>query len=151
MAGCSDNDSDVPCRGDAPQSSATSDFPEVHSTARTIVEDGQIYKTGILELDPMNQRIRAWEDRILPILEEQANRTKFRLPDYASRLLGELREGEVVPCSKLVASNSQYEVSRNFVALLHLCNTRNVDMQDGNVSLLSREYRLSAEDIESYE
>lgn len=99
----------------------------------------------------MNQRIRAWEDRILPILEEQANRTKFRLPDYASRLLGELREGEVVPCSKLVASNSQYEVSRNFVALLHLCNTRNVDMQDGNVSLLSREYRLSAEDIESYE
>ncbi|XP_022701561.1 uncharacterized protein LOC111267550 [Varroa jacobsoni] len=150
-AGCSDNDSDVPCRGDAPQSSATSDFPEVHSTARTIVEDGQIYKTGILELDPMNQRIRAWEDRILPILEEQANRTKFRLPDYASRLLGELREGEVVPCSKLVASNSQYEVSRNFVALLHLCNTRNVDMQDGNVSLLSREYRLSAEDIESYE
>ncbi|OQR72729.1 hypothetical protein BIW11_10199 [Tropilaelaps mercedesae] len=159
--GFSDDDLDVSRRGDLNAidiSRASSGAINMAGSGdqatpmdETIMEDGQMYKTGALELDPMNQRIRAWEERIMPILEELSSRPKFRLPDYANRLLSEMRQGEAVPVSKVVASTSKHEVSRNFVALLHLCNTRNIDMQNGNISLLSREYRLSAEDVESYE
>ncbi|KAG5462215.1 MAG: hypothetical protein BJ554DRAFT_5484 [Olpidium bornovanus] len=98
------------------------------------------------------KRVKRWEMRLKPILEEQERRAFLDVGMYGNRVVGTLVTNEtaeanvVVPFADLVKNVDRCEVPRFFLATLHLANARNVDIvssaADGlGVKLLDRNVR----------
>ena len=81
------------------------------------------------------KRVNEWENRIVPILEEQDKHEEFDLHKNRDEIIDELKEKKEidVPVAELASERQSYEVSRMFVSLLQMV-------------LLGREFHLQAND-----
>ena len=68
------------------------------------------------------KRVNEWENRIVPILEEQDKHEEFDLHKNRYEIIDELKEkkGIDVPVAELASERQSYEVSRMFVSLLQM-------------------------------
>lgn len=81
------------------------------------------------------KRVNEWENRIVPILEEQDKHEEFDLHKNRDEIIDELKEKKEidVPVAELASERQSYEVSRMFVSLLQMV-------------LLGKEFHLQAND-----
>ncbi|NXM73845.1 CNDH2 protein, partial [Serilophus lunatus] len=78
----------------------------------------------------LSQRIRAWEERIEPLLQEQEARPPFDMREYGQALVqgcGEL--GQWRSLASLVAGQPPFEVCRYLLAALQLANDGVVELE----------------------
>lgn len=68
------------------------------------------------------KRVNEWENKIVPILEEQDKHEDFDLHKNREVIMSELKDikDEVVPVAELASERQPYEVSRMFVSLLQM-------------------------------
>lgn len=68
------------------------------------------------------KRVNEWENRIVPILEEQDKHEEFDLHKNRDEIIDELKEKKEidVPVAELASERQSYEVSRMFVSLLQM-------------------------------
>eukprot|EP01060_Flectonema_neradi_P017790 TRINITY_DN24627_c0_g1_i1.p1 TRINITY_DN24627_c0_g1~~TRINITY_DN24627_c0_g1_i1.p1 ORF type:complete len:646 (+),score=154.86 TRINITY_DN24627_c0_g1_i1:80-2017(+) len=78
------------------------------------------------------QRVSKWQDRLEPLLEEQARRPAFNIGTYMERLLNVFSDDQKkITFQDLVSSccSGTWEVSRFFLASLQLANTGNIRLE----------------------
>ncbi|KAM8820189.1 condensin-2 complex subunit H2 [Eudromia elegans] len=79
----------------------------------------------------LSRRIREWEERTAPLLQEQEQRAAFDIHGYGDELVGALGAlGAWRPFSSLVAGRAPFEVCRYMLAALQLANDRTVEMSE---------------------
>lgn len=71
------------------------------------------------------KRVNEWENRIVPILEEQDKHEEFDLHKNRDEIISELKEKKEkkeidVPVAELASERQSFEVSRMFVSLLQM-------------------------------
>lgn len=101
--------------------------------------------TPTRQQEEADDRYQTWSEKIKPILQKLDERPKFDLRDTARTIIQEMRVGQAVPMEDILRHKKPEQVSRNFVALLQLCNTRNVELGDDSVLLVSEGFKLGAE------
>ncbi|CAI4225893.1 unnamed protein product [Auanema sp. JU1783] len=76
-------------------------------------------------------RVQDWEERMVPLLEEEETRKEFDIHEYGSNALDLYSDtGETKTFSELVVGKKFFEVSRYFLASLMLANTYNLKIED---------------------
>ncbi|XP_003744006.1 uncharacterized protein LOC100908130 [Galendromus occidentalis] len=115
------------------------------------------FSKGVTELSPVDDstptrqqeeaddRYQTWTEKIRPILQRLDEKPKFDLRDTARTIIQDMKVGEKVSMGEILRHRKPEQVSRNFVALLQLCNTRNVEIGNDSVLLLSDGFKLAAE------
>ena len=87
----------------------------------------------------MMQRVKQWEERLVPILEEQNARPEYDIDIYRSKV-HEVISGKVsksadsVPFESLSEDVPRYDVSRYFLTLLHMANEGKVEIDEKPLS-----------------
>ena len=99
-------------------------------------------------------RVLEWENKITPILDEEAKNSEFNVCDYSNKLLDKLAlcPKETTQFKNLVSGEKKGEVSRLFLTSLMLSNSGNIQLKgddDGaECKLLSR--KLFSDVLEGY-
>ncbi|CAJ0930854.1 unnamed protein product, partial [Ranitomeya imitator] len=77
----------------------------------------------------LSLRVREWEDKMGPQLQEQEDRGAFDIHDYGDRLVSQFsRVGEWRSFASLMANRQPYEVCRYMLASLQLANDYTVEV-----------------------
>jgi hypothetical protein len=101
-----------------------------------------------LTTSALSKRVQSWEDRVLPILEEEHKRRAFDIHAYGDDLLSHFNAiDETYTLDQLTTHMPHWEKCRYFLASLMIANTYNVhidndDEHDVNrmrLTLLKRE------------
>ncbi|XP_039560509.1 condensin-2 complex subunit H2 [Passer montanus] len=78
----------------------------------------------------LSQRIRQWEERVEPLLQEQEGRAPFDVRAYGQQLTGRCAElGQWHSLASLVAGQPPFEVCRYLLASLQLANDEEVELE----------------------
>ncbi|KAM6095247.1 condensin-2 complex subunit H2 isoform 2-T2 [Chlamydotis macqueenii] len=78
----------------------------------------------------LSQRIRCWEERVAPLLQEQEDRPPFDIHSYGTALAGRCGElGRWRSFASLVAGQPPFEVCRYMLASLQLANDGVVELE----------------------
>ncbi|XP_064262300.1 condensin-2 complex subunit H2 isoform X2 [Passer domesticus] len=78
----------------------------------------------------LSQRIRQWEERVEPLLQEQESRAPFDVRAYGQQLTGRCAElGQWHSLASLVAGQPPFEVCRYLLASLQLANDEEVELE----------------------
>ncbi|TKR60539.1 hypothetical protein L596_027772 [Steinernema carpocapsae] len=76
-------------------------------------------------------RVQDWEEKMVPLLDDELERREFRIHDYGSEILEKFHNlGEEKTFIDVVQGVERHEVSRYFLSALMLTNTYNVKTQD---------------------
>ncbi|XP_070610656.1 condensin-2 complex subunit H2 isoform X2 [Erythrolamprus reginae] len=80
----------------------------------------------------LSRRIRDWEEKVVPLLEEQEARTPFDIHSYGDQLVSRFsRVGEWHSFANLMAGQPAFEVCRAMLASLQLANDYTVEITKG--------------------
>jgi len=94
-------------------------------------------KRYVIESD-LSARLREWEEKVKPMLEEEATRIAFDIHSYGRTVLTKMPEAiakqkgksKTLTFEKAITAANKYEVSRMFLATLQLANNGNVEIVD---------------------
>jgi len=75
----------------------------------------------------LSKRVNQWSEKLKPLLTKQEKREKFNIKTYTERLLDSFSDKEV-SFQDLIKVKEPYEVCRQFITLLHLSNSRNIEL-----------------------
>ena len=97
----------------------------------------------------LTKRVRQWQSRLAPILEEEEQRPEYDIHKYGERVIAEVRQkvtqrnetaklngieenstNEEIYFHSITRNCEKYEVCRLFLASLSLCNSGNVTLSD---------------------
>lgn len=124
----------------------------------------------------LTKRVGAWQSGLVPILEEQEQRPEFDIHSVGRKILqkvessltvkkrtstGEKKlekagQNNVVPFHAVSKDSEDYEVCRQFLSTLMLCNCGNIVMHDGNdvssvdslrIELINTEFKAPMDDF----
>jgi len=146
MGGASDDDMEAnewDVGGSSSSSSSSSSMDAVMQLTQTYedlckqhIEAYMSHADKYLQETQLSRRVRQWQDKLEPKLEEEAQHTAFDIHSYGSDLLTRLadekdekeEEEKELDFKELVADQPRYEVCRYFLAALQLANTHNVEI-----------------------
>ncbi|XP_055963007.1 condensin-2 complex subunit H2 [Sorex fumeus] len=78
----------------------------------------------------LSQRIRDWEDRVQPLLQEQEERVPFDIYTYQDQVISSFSQlNQWCPFAQLVAGQPAFEVCRSMLASLQLANDHTVEIR----------------------
>ncbi|KAK0429295.1 hypothetical protein QR680_011299 [Steinernema hermaphroditum] len=76
-------------------------------------------------------RVQDWEEKMVPLLDEELERREFKIHDYGSEILEKFDDlGEEKAFVEMFKGVDRFEVSRYFLSALMLTNTYNVKTED---------------------
>eukprot|EP01147_Barroeca_monosierra_P000181 gene181-3570_t len=101
----------------------------------------------------LSRRVQEWENKIKPVLDEEASHRPFNIYEYGTEILSgfDSEKKDKCPFSNVVETEKPYEISRKFLATLQLANSGNVTIEqsrnddgssefdDVNLTLLSKQ------------
>ncbi|XP_048585346.1 condensin-2 complex subunit H2 isoform X2 [Nematostella vectensis] len=76
----------------------------------------------------LSKRVRTWENKILPTLEEEEKHAPFDIHKYGEDVLHSFQEERVKPFAEIMKSKKPFEICRYFLATLQLANNYNVEI-----------------------
>lgn len=85
----------------------------------------------------LSKRIRKWEESLSNVLNEEQNRVKFDIKEYAHRVLNSCEKKSnnrtnAIPFTEITKKVEHFEKCRMFLATLHLANEYHVDIENNN-------------------
>uniref|UniRef100_A0A1I7YZB9 CNDH2_C domain-containing protein n=1 Tax=Steinernema glaseri TaxID=37863 RepID=A0A1I7YZB9_9BILA len=81
-------------------------------------------------------RVQDWEEKMVPLLDEELERREFKIHDYGSEILDKFENlGEQRNFVDMFKGIERHEVSRYFLSALMLTNTYNVKTEDDTATL----------------
>uniref|UniRef100_F1KRK5 Condensin-2 complex subunit H2 n=1 Tax=Ascaris suum TaxID=6253 RepID=F1KRK5_ASCSU len=77
------------------------------------------------------QRVQKWEEKMVPILEEEESRREFNIHEYGDEVLGKFQQiGQTIPYVELVKGKAWYECCRYLLSILMLANMGNLLVEE---------------------
>ncbi|XP_053384022.1 condensin-2 complex subunit H2-like [Mercenaria mercenaria] len=97
---------------------------------RKHVEEYMASAQEYAQITELSKRVSEWEDKVLPILQEEETHRPFDINTYGSSVIDNLDKGNVIKFHKLVQGKPHFEICRTFLASLMLANTTNVRIEE---------------------
>lgn len=98
-----------------------------------------------LKESDLARRVREWEEKIKPVLDEEETHPPYDIHAYGWQVLQGFQDSEnteKVDFARIASGKQQFEVCRLFLASLQLANNRNVDIVCGSDDRNSMQMRL---------
>ena len=98
-----------------------------------------------LKESDLARRVREWEERIKPVLDEEETHPPYDIHAYGWQVLQGFDDSdakEKIDFARIAAGKEQFEVCRLFLASLQLANNRNVDIVCGSDERNSMQMKL---------
>uniref|UniRef100_A0A914ZWH1 Condensin-2 complex subunit H2 n=1 Tax=Parascaris univalens TaxID=6257 RepID=A0A914ZWH1_PARUN len=79
------------------------------------------------------QRVQKWEEKMIPLLEEEESRREFNIHEYGDEILGKFQQiGQTIPYVELMKGKPWYECCRYLLSILMLANMGNLLVEECN-------------------